>query len=598
MINKPHFLKSIALAVELVIALLLLPIAIYAANNSAPQSAPVHQLSDTNTSLIKSTNALLTFCDGVSEIPTTECNALVDLYNSTNGANWTNHTDWLVTTTPCSWHGIGCDLGHVLHLYLGANNLSGSIPTSIGNLSGLLEIFFYGNNLSGSIPTSMGSLLSLQVLNMGFNSLSGSIPLSLGSLTNLQDLRLNTNQLINNIPLSLGSLSNLKYLDLAYNQLSGIIPSSLGELTNLISMGLNSNALTGPIPDLHKLTKLQGIGLTANQLSGGIPSTFGDLISLQVLDLLNDNLSGSIPPELGKLTNLKHVELAFNHLTGRIPVELGNLVNLQEIFLAHNRLSESIPKELGNLTNLTLLDMADNQLKGDIPRELANLTNMQTFAIEFNMLTASDANLITWLNAKQPNWDNSQTVPPTNVQAVTLPNHDMRVSWTPILYTNHGGYYKVGYSSSVNGPFTTLGCITADKTVPSCDISNLSSTTAYYFAVQTFTPAHADSFQENNLLSIFSASVPGAGSAPLRNYFTSTTPTLTWNRITGAAQYTVEISKSPTFSPLVYPAVIVAADQLSLNVAALPGKGVYYWRVSGNNGLTWSASDSFTIGLP
>jgi hypothetical protein len=41
-------------------------------------------------------------CASVIEIPTAECNELVTLYNSTNGANWKNNTGWLSTNTPCS----------------------------------------------------------------------------------------------------------------------------------------------------------------------------------------------------------------------------------------------------------------------------------------------------------------------------------------------------------------------------------------------------------------------------------------------------------------------------------------------------------------
>ncbi len=47
-------------------------------------------------------------CSSVTEIPVTECQELVTLYNSTNGANWTNNTGWLSTNTPCSWYGITC----------------------------------------------------------------------------------------------------------------------------------------------------------------------------------------------------------------------------------------------------------------------------------------------------------------------------------------------------------------------------------------------------------------------------------------------------------------------------------------------------------
>lgn len=41
-------------------------------------------------------------------VPATECLALVDLYNSTNGASWTNKTNWLSMSAPNvgTWHGI------------------------------------------------------------------------------------------------------------------------------------------------------------------------------------------------------------------------------------------------------------------------------------------------------------------------------------------------------------------------------------------------------------------------------------------------------------------------------------------------------------
>ncbi len=89
-----------------------------------------------------------------------------------------------------------------------------------------------------------------------------------------------------------------------------------------------------------------------------------------------------------------------------------------------------------------------------------------------------------------------------------------------------------------------------------------------------------------------------ANAAPLRNYYTTATPTLTWSRVSGATQYMIQVSKSAIFNPLVYPAVIVPANQLSLMTAALPGEGVYYWRVSANNGVTWSVVERFIVDLP
>ena len=38
-------------------------------------------------------------CNQVTEIPQLECEALVELYDSTNGTSWTNNTNWLITNT-------------------------------------------------------------------------------------------------------------------------------------------------------------------------------------------------------------------------------------------------------------------------------------------------------------------------------------------------------------------------------------------------------------------------------------------------------------------------------------------------------------------
>ena len=110
------------------------------------------------------------------------------------------------------------------------------------------------NQLSGSIPPELGNLTNLQYLDLYCNQLSGSIPPELGNLANLQDLYLYSNQLSGSIPPELGNLANLQYLDLYVNQLSGSIPPELGNLANLQRLFLSSNPLSGSLPqDLTKL---------------------------------------------------------------------------------------------------------------------------------------------------------------------------------------------------------------------------------------------------------------------------------------------------------------------------------------------------------
>jgi len=143
---------------------------------------------------------------------------LIDLYNSTNGQNWNNNSNWLTSAPINTWYGVSTDNNdRVSDLDLNNNNLIGSIPSSVVNLSNLSLLVLYNNKISGSIPTSFGNLSNINLIDLSSNQLSGTIPSSLGNLTNLATL------------------------NLAYNQLSGNIPTSLGNLNNLLTLGISKN---------------------------------------------------------------------------------------------------------------------------------------------------------------------------------------------------------------------------------------------------------------------------------------------------------------------------------------------------------------------
>ncbi|GAA5342527.1 MAG: hypothetical protein canaca05_00200 [Anaerolineaceae bacterium] len=329
-------------------------------------------------------------CASVTDVPVIECEALVALYQSTNGAGWTHKDNWLITNAVDNWYGITVSSGHIDGIVLRSNNLKGSIPPELGNLSNLRRLCLNDNQLSGSLPPELGSLSKLQYLDLHWNQLSGSIPPQLGSLSNLQGLSLNQNQLSGSIPAALGNLSNLQDLELHWNQLSGSIPPELGNLTNLQDLDLHWNQLSGSIPpELGNLSNLQILYLTDNQLSGSIPPELGNLSNLQYLRLSWNPLSDSIPPELGNLSNLLQLELCNNQLSGSIPRELVNLSNLQALCLSGNELSGNIPAELSNLSNLQDLFLDDNQLRGNIPAELGNLSNLQDLFLDDNQLSGS-----------------------------------------------------------------------------------------------------------------------------------------------------------------------------------------------------------------
>jgi hypothetical protein len=143
-------------------------------------------------------------CDNVTQIPTEECQALIVLYESTDGANWTDNSGWNMTNTPCDdgWKGVSCENGHVSRLYLYSNNLNGEIPSELANLSGLQRLLLFENALSGEIPPKLGDLSQLEYLWLQENSLCGDIPETLMETAIPSDigyLKLDNNHLITDV---------------------------------------------------------------------------------------------------------------------------------------------------------------------------------------------------------------------------------------------------------------------------------------------------------------------------------------------------------------------------------------------------------------
>ena len=231
--------------------------------------------------------------------------ALVAIYNNMNGENWTNQSNWLTDASVKDWWGITVENYRVTEISLANNQLEGSIPTELSDLTNLIRLQLYGNRLKGSIPPEIGNLKNLVFLYLANNQLEGSIPPEIGELTKLEYIELGDNKLTGEIPSELGNLTNLIKLQLASNQLSGTIPPELGNLTNLTSLYLNDNQLEGSVPpEINNLTKLEVLYLYDNKLDklpdlSGITSLskclifenyfdFGDLETAGISDTINN----------------------------------------------------------------------------------------------------------------------------------------------------------------------------------------------------------------------------------------------------------------------------------------------------------------------
>ena len=300
-----------------------------------------------------------------AQVSQQEFDALVAFYNATNGDNWTNNTGWNINAqseeVASSWYGLTVSGGHVTHIELEENNLTGNIPEELGNLSGLVRFYAYSNHLSGSIPSEIGLL------------------------SNLEYLRIEDNQLTGQIPTEIGMLSNLKVLHLSNNDLNGPIPEEFYTLTNLTGVQLFNNNFTGTLsPLIGDITGLRSLYLYGNQLTGSIPPEIGNLTVLLSLYLNGNQFSGTIPAEIGNLSLLKSLSLQQNELTGPIPASIGNLSNLALFKVGNNQLTRDIPESVFGLSKLTNFQLNDNNFTGKISTNITNLVNLEYLYLNGN----------------------------------------------------------------------------------------------------------------------------------------------------------------------------------------------------------------------
>ncbi len=149
-------------------------------------------------------------------IPAGERAALIDLYNSTNGATWSTKTNWNgAPGTECTWYGVICDAGEttVESISMDSNNLTGTLPSTLANLTNLRGLVLTRNyTLGGPIPATLGSLAqsrisrtplqcpewpdprgvgrdaeALRIVADSTTSSPAAIPVELGNLANLAD---------------------------------------------------------------------------------------------------------------------------------------------------------------------------------------------------------------------------------------------------------------------------------------------------------------------------------------------------------------------------------------------------------------------------
>lgn len=315
--------------------------------------------------------------------------ALVDIYQTTNGRDWTN--PWQLNQKVTTWSGITIENKRVVGLNLNSRNLVGQLPASLSTLSALQNLNISSNNLTGSLEM-LTSLSNLKIFSMAatkYKASYGNIPSVFGQMRQLTSLNIAQNGFTNPISDTTGFflLTNLEELYINSNNFAGSMQSQFGNFRNLKKFNSTSCGFSGNLPtSLRNLTKLEEFYFAVN----GFNSDLGEIISvmpnLKILSAASNKLGKNriLPTSLYNLSNLTYLDLSNNEYELYILPQISNLQRLETLLLNNNKLSQNLPMSIGNLPKLITCNLSNNLLDGEVPIQLYYSPSLRTLNLSYN----------------------------------------------------------------------------------------------------------------------------------------------------------------------------------------------------------------------
>jgi hypothetical protein len=352
-----------------------------------------------------------------------ELQALTSLYESTDGENWFNRTNWLVGNSSidfANWYGITVDNGDVVSIDLGGNGLFGSVSDEFAGLGRLNLLILSQNELFGSLPselTNLNDFSSLDVENNGF---------TLNDLIELAEIELRVFQYKSQNPVDIAATHSValgQSLTLVANIDRSVTPPCKYQwfkdgtpltdaptedghtytITSMTAADAGSYHYTithDRLPALTLISRVQEVvflrpiqqsqkealiafynstdgdrwtnipeekrwkqeGQSGHEARNWEGITIDENGKVVQIDLQDKGLRGSVPEEISALSSLRVLDLSHNMLQGEVPVCLARLDNLEELYLNNNEFEGYMDLEFSVMPNIRVMALQHNDL--------------------------------------------------------------------------------------------------------------------------------------------------------------------------------------------------------------------------------------------
>jgi Leucine-rich repeat (LRR) protein len=264
-------------------------------------------------------------------------------------------------------------------LSISNNGFWGVLPTSLGNLPQLTFLYADNNNFVGPIPSNLARPLGsggkgslLEEIWVQQNELSGTLPASLADLSQLQSLYIDGNKFTGKVP------GDLCSEDLNVDFFDGVAADMERNLCDSVACPVDTTSLEGVFPcsPCRSLHYNPYLGRTGKCIALGqrlILSHFYDATSQLGQWIGGSNWNDDKTPlcDFDGITcdskdNVVEIKLPARGLTGTVPEEIGFLEYLEVLDVSDNQLTGFLPSDL-RWAPLRKLDISGNRMKSVVP---------------------------------------------------------------------------------------------------------------------------------------------------------------------------------------------------------------------------------------